>query len=61
MPSPDKNNKIFIANISSKVRESDLEKVFEPFGKIVDLRITERREIYAVIEYENYKDAEEAA
>ena len=61
MPSSDKNSKIFVSNLSSRVQESDLRSHFETYGKIVDLDIVERREIHATIEFEDHKDAEEAA
>jgi len=55
--SREKNTQIFIAKLSSYVREKDLEYEFRRYGTI---RNVELKRGYAFIEYENYKDADEA-
>ena len=52
-----KNNQIFIAKLSPKVREKDLEQNFSKYGKINNILL---KVGYAFIEYDSYKDAEEA-
>ncbi len=54
----EKNNKIYVANLPSRVREKDLESIFEAYGKISKIKIFDRREIYSIIEFDDYKDAE---
>jgi arginine/serine-rich splicing factor 4/5/6 len=55
--SRDRNPQIFIAKLSSNVRERDLEDEFKQFGPI---RNIELKRGYAFIEYEHYKDADDA-
>jgi arginine/serine-rich splicing factor 4/5/6 len=55
--SRDKNSQIFIAKLSSSVRERDLEDEFKRYGHIKN---TELKRGYAFIEYEDYRDADEA-
>jgi RNA recognition motif-containing protein len=55
--SKERNPQIFIAKLSSNVREKDLEYEFRRYGTI---RNVELKRGYAFIEYENHRDAEEA-
>jgi len=55
--SRDRNPQIFIAKLSSDVRERDLEDEFKRYGRI---RNIELKRGYAFIEYEDYRDADEA-
>jgi len=55
--SRDRNPQIFIAKLSSDVRERDLEDEFKRYGHI---RNIELKRGYAFIEYEDYRDADEA-
>lgn len=55
--SRDKNPQIFIAKLSTDVRESILEHEFKRFGSI---RNIELKRGYAFIEYNDYRDAEDA-
>lgn len=55
--SREKNPQIFIAKLSSNVREKDLEYEFRRYGTIKNVEL---KRGYAFIEYENYKDADEA-
>jgi RNA recognition motif-containing protein len=58
--SSSKSSKLFLANISSKVRKRDIEDTFEKFGKIVDITLKEGRDRFAFIEYDDVRDAEDA-
>lgn len=60
MPASEKSKKLFVANLSSRVKERDLEDVFESYGKIKEIKILERRDIYAFVEFEDFRDAEDA-
>ena len=55
--SKEKNPQIFVAKLSSAVREKDLEYEFRKFG---DIRNIQLKRGYAFIEYDSYRDAEEA-
>ena len=55
--SRDRNPQIFIAKLTSGVRERDLDDEFRRFGAI---RNVELKRGYAFIEYENYRDADDA-
>ena len=55
--SRDRNPKIFIAKLSSNLREDDLKYYFRKYGHIRNLQL---RKGYAFIEYDDYKDAEDA-
>ena len=56
----DNSKKLFVANLNSKVKERDLEDVFESYGKIAEIKILERRDVYAFVEFEDFRDAEDA-
>jgi splicing factor, arginine/serine-rich 7 len=53
----DKNNKLYIGNLSSRVKTRDLEVIYEPYGKIDDIKIINRGETYAFIEFNDHRDA----
>ena len=55
--SKNKNPQIFIAKLSTSVRERDLEDEFRRFGAIKNIQL---KRGYAFIEYEDYKDADDA-
>ena len=55
--SRDRNPKIFIAKLSSNLREDDLNYYFRKYGHIRNLQL---KKGYAFIEYDDYKDAEDA-
>jgi arginine/serine-rich splicing factor 4/5/6 len=55
--SREKNCQIFIAKLSSSVREKDIDYEFRRFGSIKNVQV---KRGYAFVEYENYKDADEA-
>ena len=55
--SKEKNPQIFIAKLSSSVREKDLDYEFRRFGTIRSIQL---KRGYAFIEYDDYKDAQEA-
>lgn len=55
--SRDKNSQIFIAKLSNSVREKDLDYEFRRFGPIKNIQL---KRGYAFVEYEDYRDAEEA-
>jgi arginine/serine-rich splicing factor 4/5/6 len=52
-----RNTQIFIAKLSSSIREKDLDYEFRRFGNIKNIQL---KRGYAFIEYEDYKDAEDA-
>ena len=53
----DRNPQIFIAKLSPQVREKDLEYEFRRYGTIKNVEL---KRGYAFIEYDSYKDAEDA-
>lgn len=55
--SRDKNPQIFVAKLSSSIREKDMDYEFRRFGPIKNIQL---KRGYAFIEYEDYRDAEEA-
>ena len=55
--SKDKNPQIFIAKLSSNVRESVLEHEFKRYGSIKNVEV---KRGYAFREYEDQRDAEDA-
>lgn len=55
--SKERNPQIFIAKLSSYVREKDLEYEFRRYGTIKNVEL---KRGFAFIEYESHKDAEEA-
>jgi RNA recognition motif-containing protein len=55
--SREKNPQIFVAKLNSSVREKDLDYEFRKFGTIKNIQM---KRGYAFIEYEDYKDAEDA-
>ncbi|PRP86058.1 Non-specific serine/threonine protein kinase, partial [Planoprotostelium fungivorum] len=64
-PSPRKNTDtrcIFVGNLPSDIRESDLKDMFDPFGKLVNVRmgVNKLKSGYGFIEYEERGDAEAA-
>ena len=55
--SKERNPQIFVAKLTSGVREKDLDYEFRRFGSIKNVQL---KRGYAFIEYEDYKDAEDA-
>jgi arginine/serine-rich splicing factor 4/5/6 len=55
--SREKNTQVFVAKLSNDVREKDLDYEFRKFGTIKNIQL---KRGYAFIEYEDYKDAEDA-
>lgn len=55
--SREKNPQIFVAKLASGVREKDLDYEFRRFGPIKNVQV---KRGYAFIEYEDYKDADDA-
>ena len=55
--SKERNPQIFIAKLSADVREKDLEYEFRRYGTIKNVEL---KRGYAFIEYDSYKDAEDA-
>ena len=55
--SREKNPQIFVAKLSSNIREKDIDYEFRRFGSIKNIQV---KRGYAFIEYEDYKDAEDA-
>lgn len=55
--SRERNHQIFIAKLAPSVREDDLDYYFRKYGHIRNLQL---KRGFAFIEYEDYKDAEEA-
>jgi RNA recognition motif-containing protein len=55
--SREKNPQIFIAKLPSGIRERDLDHDFKKFGPIKNIQL---KRGYAFVEYEDYKDAEDA-
>lgn len=53
----EKNTQIFVAKLASGVREKDIDYEFRRFGTIKNVQL---KRGYAFIEYDDYKDAEEA-
>lgn len=54
------STKLFVANLSSRIRTRELKEKFEDFGSVKDVTIKEGRDTFAFIEYHNPEDAEEA-
>eukprot|EP00339_Tiarina_fusa_P017540 CAMPEP_0117070342 /NCGR_PEP_ID=MMETSP0472-20121206/49422_1 /TAXON_ID=693140 ORGANISM="Tiarina fusus, Strain LIS" /NCGR_SAMPLE_ID=MMETSP0472 /ASSEMBLY_ACC=CAM_ASM_000603 /LENGTH=66 /DNA_ID=CAMNT_0004793415 /DNA_START=53 /DNA_END=253 /DNA_ORIENTATION=- len=54
------STKLFIGNLSHKVKNRDLEKIFSKYGKVLNVTIKENREIYGFVEYDDVRDAEDA-
>jgi arginine/serine-rich splicing factor 4/5/6 len=52
-----RSTQIFIAKLSSSIREKDLDYEFRRFGNIKNIQL---KRGYAFIEYEDIKDAEDA-
>ncbi|KAI8974054.1 hypothetical protein BDB01DRAFT_408516 [Pilobolus umbonatus] len=50
--------RLYVGKVSSYVREQDLRDLFTRFGRIRDLVL---RDYYAFIEFDNVRDAEDAA
>jgi len=55
--SKEKNPQVFVAKLSSSLREKDLDYEFRRFGTIKNIQL---KRGYAFVEYEDYKDAEDA-
>ncbi len=55
--SRERNPQIFVAKLPSGIREKDLEYEFRRYGTIKNIQL---KRGYAFIEYEDYKDAEDA-
>ena len=55
--SRDRNPQIFIARLPSDFREDDLDYYFRKYGRIRNLQL---KRGYAFVEYDDYKDAEDA-
>jgi arginine/serine-rich splicing factor 4/5/6 len=53
----EKNTQIFIAKLTNDVREKDLDYEFRKYGTIKNIQL---KKGFAFIEFEDYKDAEEA-
>ncbi|ETV77814.1 hypothetical protein, variant [Aphanomyces astaci] len=55
-------NKVFVGNLSDKVKESDIRDKFEKFGKILEISIKtpSRPPSFAFVQYEDVRDAEDA-
>ncbi len=53
----DKRNQVFIAKLSSEVRERDLDDKFRKYGDIKHIKL---KTGFAFVEFERYKDAEDA-
>ncbi|KAM7267623.1 hypothetical protein ACFE04_009789 [Oxalis oulophora] len=53
---------IYVGNLPSDIRESEVEDIFYKYGRIVDieLKIPPRPPCFAFVEYENSRDAEDA-
>ena len=49
--------KVFVGQLSKKIRTSDLEEAFSKFGKVKDV---EMKTNHAFIEFDSARDAEEA-
>lgn len=49
--------KLFVGQLSKKLRTSDIEEAFSKFGKVKDV---EMKSNHAFVEFENSRDAEEA-
>jgi arginine/serine-rich splicing factor 4/5/6 len=52
-----KSNQVFVAKLSSSIREKDLDYEFRRFGNIKNIQL---KRGYAFIEFEDFKDAEDA-
>ena len=57
MSSKDRNPQIFIAKLAPSINETELEYQFRKFGRIRNLRLMRG---YAFVEYDDYRDAEDA-
>jgi len=57
MSSKNSETKIFVGQLSKKIRTSDLEDAFSKYGKIKEI---EMKTNHAFIEFEDSHDAEEA-
>jgi arginine/serine-rich splicing factor 4/5/6 len=55
--SKDKSTQVFIAKLSNGIREKDLDYEFRKFGTIKNIQL---KRGFAFVEYEDYKDAEDA-
>jgi RNA recognition motif-containing protein len=55
--SREKNTQVFVAKLSTGVREKDLDYEFRKFGTINSIQM---KRGYAFIEFEDFKDAEDA-
>ncbi len=55
--SKERNTQIFVAKLTTGVREKDLDYEFRRFGSIRNIQL---KRGYAFIEYEDHKDADDA-
>ncbi|KAF6136235.1 hypothetical protein GIB67_001644 [Kingdonia uniflora] len=53
---------IYVGNLPSDIRESEIDDLFYKYGRIVDieLKIPPRPPVYCVVEFEDVRDAEDA-
>eukprot|EP00335_Anophryoides_haemophila_P000032 CAMPEP_0204821390 /NCGR_PEP_ID=MMETSP1018-20131115/13703_1 /ASSEMBLY_ACC=CAM_ASM_000518 /TAXON_ID=46462 /ORGANISM="Anophryoides haemophila, Strain AH6" /LENGTH=81 /DNA_ID=CAMNT_0051929093 /DNA_START=1 /DNA_END=243 /DNA_ORIENTATION=+ len=58
----DKAPKLFVGNLSSKAEKEDLHKLFDPFGKIIEIKIKNKggTNFFGFVEFELEKDAQAA-
>lgn len=54
-----KNKRIYIANLNHSTKVNDLYNLFSSFGNVINIKIFENKNI-ALVEMENYQDAENA-
>lgn len=54
------SSRLFVANLSSRIRSRDLKNEFGKYGKIYKVTIKEGRDIYAFVEFDSRSDAENA-
>ena len=59
------NSKLYVGNISFQTKDEDLQKLFEPFGTVVSVKVitdrdTGRSRGFAFVEMETEEQAEEA-
>lgn len=61
-----KNKRLIVFNISSRVsglnqaEEQDIKKFFEKYGEVVHMKVCEKRDKFAFVEFESLDAAEQA-